>query len=82
MSSEQTPLLGEQQSPYTTFTKSQKLWILIAASAASVLSPLSANIYFPALQSIRKELNVTESVLNLTITSYMVHKTAPSLVHR
>jgi hypothetical protein len=70
MDSERTPLL--RQPPYTVFSTRQKLFVIIVATAASVFSPLSANIYFPALQKIRKELNVTEDVLNLTITSYMV----------
>jgi hypothetical protein len=72
MESERTPLLREQTPPYTIFTGTQKLLFILAATGVSVFSPLSASIYFPALQTIRKELNVTETLLNLTITSYMV----------
>ena len=72
MDVEHTPLLRTQRAPYTIFSPYQKLLIILAATAASVFSPLSANIYFPALQTIRRELHVTENVLNLTITSYMV----------
>ncbi|EED15413.1 bicyclomycin resistance protein, putative [Talaromyces stipitatus ATCC 10500] len=71
--SEQTALLGSPRKPaYTIFSNSQKLLIILTATLASVFSPLSANIYYPALKSIQKELNVSEEILNMTITSYMI----------
>ncbi|KAJ5453950.1 uncharacterized protein N7458_004906 [Penicillium daleae] len=71
---ETTPLLPRPvfQKPYSIFTKSQKRLIILAAAIASTFSPLSANIYFPALNSIAKDLNVSPSQINLTITTYMV----------
>lgn len=69
---ESTPLLQPVTTAYTAFRSHQKLIIVVTAALASVFSPLSANIYFPALQSIKKDLDVTENMLNLTITSYMV----------
>ncbi|KAI7881315.1 MFS general substrate transporter [Lichtheimia hyalospora FSU 10163] len=39
---------------------------------AGLLSPLTGNIYFPALNSIQEELHTTTELVNLTITLYMV----------
>jgi hypothetical protein len=71
--SEQTSLLGSARKPaYTIFSNGQKLLIILIATLASVFSPLSANIYYPALSAIQKELGVSEAMLNMTITSYVV----------
>ena len=67
---EDTPLL--LGTPYTVFSQRQKLFIVLAATFASTFSPLSANIYYPALNAIGEELDISDSLLNLTITSYMV----------
>lgn len=71
---ETTPLLSQpvSQEPYSIFTKAQKRLIILAAAIASTFSPLSANIYFPALNSIAQDLKVSPSQINLTITTYMV----------
>ncbi|KAH8804390.1 putative bicyclomycin resistance protein [Xylogone sp. PMI_703] len=69
----QTPLLGSHRKPpYTVFSNSKKLLIILTATLASVFSPLSANIYYPALSAIQKELGISEGMLNMTITSYMI----------
>lgn len=78
--SESTPLLCTATTrQYSIFTKSQKRLIILAAALASAFSPLSANIYFPALNSIAKDLHVTPSQINLTITTYMV---SPGVKHK
>ncbi|KAJ5354391.1 uncharacterized protein N7496_012824 [Penicillium cataractarum] len=71
---ETTPLLSHTgpQKPYSVFTNTQKRLIILAAAIASTFSPLSANIYFPALNSIAKDLGVSPSQINLTITTYMI----------
>ena len=35
-------------------------------------SPLSANIYFPALNPLARDLHVSNELINLSLTSYMV----------
>lgn len=71
---ETTPLLPNPSSQrYSVFTTAQKRLIILAAALASAFSPLSANIYYPSLNSIAKDLNVSTSKINLTITTYMVH---------
>jgi len=70
---ESTPLLVTPATQtYSIFTNRQKQLIILAAALASAFSPLSANIYFPALNSIAEDLKVTRSQINLTITTYMV----------
>ncbi|CAG7915817.1 unnamed protein product [Penicillium olsonii] len=71
---ESTPLLADctPNQPYSVFTPSQKRLIILTAALASSFSPLSANIYYPALNSIAADLHVSTSKINLTITTYMI----------
>ena len=39
---------------------------------AGFFLPLSANIYFPALNTLATEFHVSSAIINLTLTSYMV----------
>lgn len=58
--------------PYSTFSRSTKIWITIMATLASVISPMTAYIYFPALNPIADDLGVSISLINFTLTSYMI----------
>ncbi|KAK5322641.1 hypothetical protein LTR20_006414 [Exophiala xenobiotica] len=58
--------------PYSVFTSSQKLSIVLLVAFASCFSPLSSFIYYPGLTAIAKDLHTTLSKINLTITSYMI----------
>ncbi len=44
------------------------------ASWAGFFSPVSGQIYFPALNPLARDLHVSASLINLTLTSYMVRK--------
>jgi hypothetical protein len=57
---------------YTTFTRAEITFIAIMASISTFYSPLTASIYFPALNTISAELGVSETLVNLTVTTYMV----------
>ena len=57
---------------FTVFTETQKLYIVFMASWAGFFSPVSSQIYYPALDSLAKSLDVSISLINLTLTSYMV----------
>lgn len=63
------PAIGE---PYSIFSRRMKIWITFMATVASVVSPMTAHIYFPALDALADELNVSISLINLTLTSYMI----------
>ncbi len=58
--------------PYTIFTRHQRAFIVFMASWAGFFSPVSGQIYFPALNVLAKDLKVSNTLINLTLTSYMV----------
>ena len=58
--------------PYSAFSPRQKTFIVIMTTWASFISPTSANIYFPALNPLQKDLGVSTTLINLTPTSYMI----------
>lgn len=57
---------------YSAFSRRTKIWITIMVCWASLASPMTANIYFPALNPIAEDLGVSTSLINLSLTSYMV----------
>ncbi|KAI3201028.1 hypothetical protein DTO027I6_6131 [Penicillium roqueforti] len=66
-------------SPYHVFPRSRKLLIVCIVSSAAIFSPLSSNIYFPALSDIANQLDISISLATLAITIYMiVQGVAPS----
>ena len=66
---------------YSNFSKTQRQWIAFGACFAAMFSGLSSFIYYPAISSLAKSLNVTIELINLTITSYMVVSgIAPSII--
>ena len=68
-----TPTHGsKQEKDYSSFSLWQKRFIVFAATMGAFFSPFTTQIYFPALTSIAKDLNVSNSKINLTITTYMV----------
>lgn len=58
--------------PYSTFTKSQKGYIVFMIALGGFFSPLSANIFFPALNALSHDLRVSNELINLSLTSYMI----------
>ena len=57
---------------YSSFTTWDKRIIIIAVTMTALFSPISAQIYLPALTQISDDLNITSTQINLTITSYMI----------
>lgn len=58
--------------PYSVLPAGEKTLVIIAGSFAALISPLSSSIYLPAMTSIAQEMNVSVSLINLTITTYLV----------
>lgn len=70
----------QEEPPYHFMTKKQKWNLVIFVSMAGAFSPLSSNIYFPAINTISSDLRVSPTLVALTITIYMiVQGIAPSL---
>ncbi|KAF2213501.1 hypothetical protein CERZMDRAFT_66981 [Cercospora zeae-maydis SCOH1-5] len=57
---------------YSTFTVGQKRAIILAGSFAGWFSPMTGSIYFPALSLIANDLNVSDSQINVTVTTYLI----------
>ena len=60
------------EEPYSIYSSWEKKALVLAASSTAFFSPLSAQIYLPALPVLSKDLHVTPSQINLTITTYMI----------
>lgn len=85
LKSEAIPQEDERNSssntPYSGFTNFQKRQIALLVAFATMFSPLSSFIYYPCIDSIAKDLDVTVELINLTITSYMiVSGIAPAII--
>lgn len=57
---------------HSIFSKWEKRFIVVVASAAGFFSPISANIYFPSLEVLADEYRVSTTLINLTVTVYMI----------
>ena len=58
--------------PYSIYTSREK-WIIVSiVSIGGFFSPLTANIYFPAIPTIAAAFNKSISLINLSVTIYMV----------
>ncbi|KAJ5679289.1 hypothetical protein N7462_007533 [Penicillium macrosclerotiorum] len=57
---------------HTAFGKHQKRFIVLMVTLASFFSPLSGQIYYPVMPTLVKSYHLTTSLVNLTITTYMI----------
>ncbi|XXG94772.1 galactokinase [Hypoxylon texense] len=57
---------------YSAFSDWEKRGIVLGSAIGAFFSPLTAQIYLPALTVLAKEFNVTVSQINLTVTTYMI----------
>ncbi|KAH9988769.1 major facilitator superfamily domain-containing protein [Xylariaceae sp. FL0662B] len=70
---------NDNDAAHTIFNPWEKRFIVFMASLAGFFSPISANIYFPALNSLTEEYRVSSTLINLTVTLYMIFQgLAPS----
>lgn len=63
---------NNQISKYSAFTTSQKRGIVAGAALGAIFSPLAVQIYLPALEALAKDLDISVSKANLTVTIYLV----------
>ncbi|KAK0621868.1 major facilitator superfamily domain-containing protein [Bombardia bombarda] len=66
------PMMEPPPTPFTTHSLWGKRFIVIAASMAAFFSPLTAQIYLPALTLLAEEFHVSNAEINLTVTTYMI----------
>ena len=60
--------------PYSVFKPWEKKVIVLSASVGAIFSPMSTTIYLPALNQLAKDLNVSASEINLTVTTFLVSR--------
>ncbi|CAG8983549.1 hypothetical protein HYALB_00004350 [Hymenoscyphus albidus] len=66
---------------YTVLTTTQKKLIVFTASLASVFSPTATAIYYPSLETIARDLGVSNTRINITVTLFLViQEIAPAFV--
>ncbi|ORY97648.1 putative multidrug transporter [Syncephalastrum racemosum] len=58
--------------PYTVFSRGKVRWIVLLVSVAAFFAPFSVNSYFPAMNTIELDLNITSQQVNLTVTVFMI----------
>ncbi|KAK1981388.1 major facilitator superfamily transporter [Colletotrichum cereale] len=66
------PPQPEQPPPYSIYTTWEKRAIVLGACLAAFFSPFTAQIYLPALTVLADEFHVSNSNINLTLTTYMI----------
>ncbi|KAH6660950.1 chloramphenicol resistance protein [Truncatella angustata] len=75
---EQGPELEAQLSrvssgpPYSVFSRKMIWWIIAMNCISAFISPITANIYFPAIPAIADDLGVSTAAINLSLTTYMI----------
>lgn len=57
---------------YSIYTRREKWFIVVIASLAALFSPLTANVYFPAIPTIASAFHTSIESINLSVTVYMV----------
>lgn len=71
----------QPESIYSIFSHRQKKIIISFASIAAFLSPLSSQIYLPAVEQIAQDFHTTNNRINLTITTFLIFQgLAPTFV--
>ncbi|KAI1868544.1 uncharacterized protein JN550_006460 [Neoarthrinium moseri] len=63
---------AQENVPYSVFTNVEKRFISSIASFGAMFSTLSSYIYFPAIVPMSQDLGVSVTLINLTVTSYLV----------
>lgn len=62
----------ESQAPYCVLPEWEKIFIMLCASFAAIISPISSSIYFPAVNTLSNDMHVSVGLINLTVTTYLV----------
>ncbi|KAK4184810.1 major facilitator superfamily domain-containing protein [Podospora australis] len=58
--------------PFSIYSRWEKRLMILGAALSATFSPLTGQIYLPALTVLADEFNVIDAEINLTITTYMI----------
>ncbi|KAK0466462.1 MFS general substrate transporter [Desarmillaria tabescens] len=62
----------ETEKPYSVYSTKEKWFIVALIAFAGLFSPLTANIYLPAIPVLTVDFNKSTELINITVTVYMV----------
>lgn len=68
---QQTPL-PRPAAPHSIFPRGKRIFIIAMAATCGLVSPLSGNIFYPALNPLSHDLHVSSSLINISLTTYMI----------
>lgn len=63
---------NEEAACHSVFPKGTRIFIVTMAAVCGVVSPLSGNIFYPALNPLSADLHVNQSLINVSLTTYMI----------
>lgn len=63
--------------PYCILPEREKIFLMLTASFAGMISPFSTSTYYPAVNALSGDLGVSISLINLTISTYLVRRHSP-----
>ncbi|KAH7109476.1 major facilitator superfamily domain-containing protein [Dendryphion nanum] len=67
--------------PYSIFGPAMKMWIIVLVSVSALISPFAATTYYPALNVLSEVLDITPTMVNVSITTYMIAQAiAPAII--
>ncbi|KAJ2091961.1 Dityrosine transporter 1, partial [Coemansia sp. S142-1] len=67
-----TELPGLVDVPYSPFSARARGMIVIITALTGLVSPLSANMFYPSIQQVRDDLHATQSSITWTVTAYII----------
>ena len=73
--------IASNRPSYSVFGIHQKRFIVCMAGIAGLSSTFSANMYFPALNTLASELHVSDELIDLTLTSYMIFQGLAPMIY-
>lgn len=63
---------SSSEKPYTVFTTWEKRLVALTMGISMLFSPMTANIYFPAIPTLATAMSVSVQQIHVTITTYIV----------
>lgn len=70
--SKENPSQNAEAARHSVFSKGPRIWIVTMAAVCGMVSPLSGNIFYPALNPLSVDLHVSQSLINISLTTYMI----------
>ncbi|KAJ2345562.1 hypothetical protein GGF43_005188 [Coemansia sp. RSA 2618] len=66
------PVEADKELPYSPFGSKTRAMIVTITALTGLVSPLSANMYYPSITKVRDDLHTSQSAITWTITSFII----------